>query len=599
MSGTSTGNGFVQDNTQLYTQLQNLIAPYLGAAGQGYSQFINGPANYAPGQLDDLLKQIQQFTSQAPGLLSNPASLPPALQQMLTALGGGIDRATDLTNTGGQTQDSRYLRERLLDTMGGNTPDAKAIQGASTEALLNGGMVPGLFDLRSKGSDLMANGGMTPQMSGVNDALASVIGRGGATDQTDAALKQFLGTISGGGRDAGTQGLVNTGQGLMANGGFTPQMQSLMDQVQKGIATGGMSPEMRQIFDQIMPIIKGGDGVLQPLAQVQSFAQDAAGKATMDAGEAARRQAFARTGSGVGSGLTGQDLLQFGAKSAEAQAAALRDATMSQQDLMLKQLTAALGTGADLGKTAGASLLGFLGTGSDLTKTGAANIGTGADLMKSGETVAANRFATGTAGFNDTLKNVIANLTASGNIFTDNNKTALGRATLGGDLSLGAENSALKNRDSGLAGLQGLLQNSLGAGSELNKVGSTEASSLNAALQSLIGLTGQGSQITQNQQKLQLDQGNQQIAGFGLQGNLLSDQITKWLQSVGGYTDIAKVWGGGTPGTLGNIGSAQSGTIQAASQPAWWQGLLNTAVGGAASGLSGGVAGLIGGPKKP
>jgi hypothetical protein len=523
---------------------------------RAYILQMMGQGGFDPGQLD-LLTQMGGFD---PSSLFNPSG----------PIAGGLGMAQGIMQGGARSQESNAAIQRLLQLSGGNDPSMQQRGQAGRNQLERGGRNVQLDVLGDRSAELLANGGFTGQMRDQEGFLNGLMQQFGMTP----GLQGLQGQLSGAFGQAG---------GLSARGGMTPELAQLMGLATSGISGGGQTGELGALGSAAQRIIDAGGagGALIPMEQAQGFARDAATRASKGQFEAAQRRALA-LGGGPGSRLSGSQfrgMAEFADQSANAEAAALREATLGQQGLQLQQLLGAFGAGNEAQKTAAARLGAFTGLGGDVARAGASNLSASMGLQ--GDLGRSLLGIQGQAG---------QNLGMGSQGMIDLNRIALGRQGLGAQTGLGIEEQAFRNLMGGGELSRGVTQDQLAALQGLQGFAGIDAQNLGNAMQMFGQLSGQNVQQGIGMGGLSLENRRDQANVFGQgQNNLLN-----LLNMLSGNARASLNFAGGAMGPMGGI--YQQG-VQAAGQPRWWQSLLNSTVGGAAGGISSGISNAISRPK--
>jgi hypothetical protein len=253
--------------------------------------------------------------------------------------------------------------------------------------------------------------GFTNGLAQINDRATEITntqGTAGLNELVDA--QTTLGDyISVGGMDAGLKDLYGMGRALVASGGFTPELMGFLSQASAALMQqGGMTPEMQKVFNTAQGIIDagGGGGSLLPIEEMISFARDEAANATKNTFEAARRDQLRREGGSGGAAVgTGGALAEAADDSAQNQAKAVRDASLSAQDMRLQRELAALGIQGNVAgmsaqlKSSVTGALGSLNAGA-LSYAGSA-LNAGAGMMSNAQSIGAQKFNTAVGGMTD------------------------------------------------------------------------------------------------------------------------------------------------------------------------------------------------------
>ncbi len=594
--------------------IQNYINQYIWSQMQGmnnanipnyYMQSLlnsEGPwawpglgVNAVSNQLADLEKQRANL----PNIQLGQFNLPPEIQKMMSGVDTGIGSVRGVIGAGGATPSSTALREQLNALMNGTTPVQAETFRASNALTQSGGQTDALKLILSSMAPIIAGGGYTDALNGLIGSGQGIVAAGGRTPENTALLNSLMGIISGGGASPESAALSSAGQGLISAGGMTGPLNELMAMVRKGEASGGFTPKGTSLFDAMMKIVNAGGsgGALQFMEQVQSFARDAAATAIAQQAEAARRGAFQRQGAAVGGGTVEQALAEFGDESARAEAAALREATMSQQQLQLQQLLGASGIASDTNKTAAGILASYLGLGGQVAGASAQNISSGGQMMSAAAQAAAQRLAASISGMGVGLNDMTNRLGIGAGMISDAEKTALARLVQATGSTLSAEDLARQNLGLGLSGLQGLTSGQLSAGQGLNTLFGTETANYQAALSALNELTKTNAGLFTGQQQLNVDQWkavqdafmNSQSTSSNVMGQYNNSMINAAnalygnsqslyspinlgsMFSVGGKQDanIAPILGAVAGGLLSGVGESIGGGRRSKSTATW------------------------------
>lgn len=285
------------------------------------------------------------------------------IQQNL--VGPGTDWVRNQLNYRGETPQNQVGFNQGMQIAGGRTVPQSASQDALLEMLGLRGRNAQLSVLGDRSTQFLANNGMTPSLDDMMGLGLESVRAGGRTPQMDQLGGLFQGAF--GQALSSGQDLVQRG---LTTGGFSPEIRALLDAAMAGIRSGGSNPALDEMTSEALEIIRAGGqgGALIPMGQAQSMARDQAITAARGQQEAVVRRALAM-GGGPGSRTSGSQLrplAEFADQSAQAEAAAIREATQTQQGLQLQQLLGAFGAGNQAQATAANRLntFGQIGTGS-------------------------------------------------------------------------------------------------------------------------------------------------------------------------------------------------------------------------------------------
>ena len=583
------GRAKAQEVLNLINYLLTVGGGYLNPAAQLYLRILGGidalgADILGPGQLF-MQEELERFRG------TGQITYPPEIWDILNRLTWGAERAEDILRYGGVTERTGDLRDRLNDILYGRTFEMAALRDYANEILTQRGITPQMQVIQDALTGLLADQGYTDALRKLEGTGLDILAAGGRTPESIEVSNLLRGIISAQGRDAALSELSGVGRGLIDSGGMTPEMRDILSPITKGMETGGMTPEARQLFGAIMPIIQSGGrgGALLPMEQVVSMARDAAATAYNQRAEAARREAMQRMGGAIGAGTVEQALAEFADEAARGEAEAIRGAVSSQQALQLQQLLGAMGAGADITKAAQALLSSYATSASDIARSAAMNIGTGADLMKTAEAIAAQRLGTAVSGFENILGLENQRLGLGAGMVTDAQRAALERLGLGTQGLTQLEELARLNREQGFGALSQYIQNQLGAGDTLAQVLGIEAGREIEALRNLIALSGTAADTIQSQ----IDQW---LMSMGLQADIANQFVNWFLQAAGGLTGVGEQYMGVIPSGMsafGNLGVALIGA--ALRDPGFWNKMWQAIVSGGIGGIFDAIGGVIGG----
>lgn len=557
--------------TAIEFMMQNLgqyltrgTSPALGA-----QDLLQGLAGGTP-EFRDVMEGINALMASIQG--SSPGqqtALSPELRQVFDTAMSSLPAMQSLLQ--GVTPETADTRQRLLNFAG---------------HLDERGFSPEMKDIRNLAYVLMNNGsGMTPEMDQVSQSALQMLMSGGRTPDTARGLNEFANTLGMGGRTPLTSQMFGQGQGLVSSGGMTPDMVRLLQQISTMMAGGGMTPEARRLFEAVMQIVDAGGagGALLPLDKVTTFAREDAQKAIMDQASIAARQAQARLGDSVGSGLAGNVMASFADDAAQARAAAAREAVTKQQELQLQQLLGAMATGGDITKAAQTLLGQYVGAGSDVMRSAASNVATGAGLMSDAEKIAAQRYGTATQGLEGLLGQELARYQTGGDLFSAIAQQALSRMGLGADIMRSNEAAAIANL--------------FGLSDQLGKVDQTELSRSLGGVQGLTALLGIGGGLGQFGQEMDLNSfstvTDALLTALGLKGTAAANQGQLQLGAGQGLNTNASNWLQLVDTAMKGTAGLQSNLINAAAQPGFWSQFAQQALGGLVGGLTGGLGDML------
>ena len=322
------------------------------------------------------------------GLTPNRAGgsgITPETNRSLGSVEEPLDRAKDLVKFGGQTADTRQTFDRFNDITQGQTAPQFDRENAARQITADQGRTPELDFLRDQSQGIQSAGGFTKGLTGLRD--------------------ESLGIIRSGGRDADLKRVRDVGLGLVQSGGFTPELQNLVRQAQAQISSAGqLSPEQRQLFDEAIKLVKSGGrgGALIDEKEFIGFAREEASEAINRQGEAARRAFLQRGGSAGAAVGPGGNLGEFADQAAQAEAKAIRDASLGHQNLRLHQLLGAGGIASDVTQQQAALKASITGSANSLLGSvagaSASNLASGAGLAADAERTAAQRLGIGVSG---------------------------------------------------------------------------------------------------------------------------------------------------------------------------------------------------------
>ena len=581
--GVKTGRTEVANMQSLFQALYEMGQLYNSPAGAAFAALIGNGSG---------LEQFQGVLEALGGLDiggqygNRGFNLPPELQPFLNSLATGTDRANDILNRQGQTPGSSYTGDRLTDILNFGVP---GIDAKGQELMTNNGWSPTMAGLNEQAQQLMGYGGFTGNLMDLEKTGMGLVASQGRNQETGTAINQFLQNITNGGKTPETSQMFNRGLGLVNTNGFTPEMSQFMGTLMAKMNDNGMTPEARQVFDKAMGIVNnnGAGGALAPTDQVVSMARDAANTAMLQKAMAARREMNLRTGGAIGAGTAGDALASFSNEAAQAEAGAIREAVLTQQEQQLKQLLGMAGIASDTSKTASQLLGSLAGAGGDVMRSASANISTGAGMMSSAEQIAADRFKTSTAGFNSTLDTELQRMLAGSGMVNNANQMALSRLGLGMDTSTRLESLANAQLMNGMNSLMSNGQLRLGAADGLNRIFATQTANEMNALGALQGMASTGLNAGMQQQGVDLQALGQsissQLQSLGLTGDIAQQIANQYLQGAGGLANLGGQYFGLSNTGLGNMGQLSNSLINAAMQPSMWQqlgmGALNAGIG--------------------
>ena len=605
-------NAVKEGRTQVQ-QLRELLQDFLGVgsniSSQGrarFDQFLEGTGIFAnplfgAGGTEAILGRLQNLIGTLPTSLDT-INVPWQLQGVLNNLGFATDRANDILGFRGQTAESQFLRDRLTEQLLGVTANQTALSDMARSIMGTGGLTPQLAQLQSALSPLLASQGMTPALQQLQQTGLGIVSSGGRTADTARALQQFAGIIGAGGRDAGTQNLVTTGQSIVNRGGMTDALDAIMQQAQQGLTTGGFTPETRALMDEVMQLVQSRgavDALDQIISQDQlvSFARDAAATAIAQRAEQARREAIARSGGAIAAGTTGQAMAEFADEAARAEAEALRNAVMQHQqmqqavrEVQAQRLASALSAGSSLSGTAANVLTGFQNLLGDVTRASSQNLATGAGLMQSGESIAAERLRAAIAGQSDVFNNELQRFAAGADLAAQAQSLAnqlFSTATSG---FLGSEQQRGVNLSTALNTLSNVLGSQQRAGSDLVNLLNTEFGREQSAFQAVSNLSNITSQVLAGQQQLGIDT---LLKSLGMMADVNNQFTNQFFNAAQGVMGQANQWFNNVPSILGALGQNQAALTQAASRPGFWSQLGSGLLGGTLGALAGGLGDLL------
>lgn len=505
----------------------------------------------------DLMRQWSQAPTETAGALGR-----------LEGLGGAEGPFAGIGNTanavfqgGGWTPQYQQFFDTFGPMMGGQTGTQQNVQDIGNNLLSMRGQTAQSQAMQDRMMDELNRGGWNPRLAFGADRVADVLGQGGSTANTDA--------------------LTQAGLSLLQGGGLGPEGNQALRRAISEIDLGGQTAQTQGLIRRGLDL--AGVNALQPLDVMQTMAREDARRAISARGEEMRRQAAARGGAGsvVGSGIGNDILADFADASAEAQGAAVRDATRTWQDAAQRQQQIG-GQLASTGMGTEGQRLGTFGNMlAEILSTINQGRSIGANVAQGGEGLATQRLlgalqtlpsyqgaATGVMG---TLGNL--GLGASGQ--------EIDRMNLGGNLTNQYLQSLLGAGGLFNQGMGNQNQYALGAGSLGNTAFGNQLGANNMWLQGLLSNIGLGQQM------------GQQIGNFTNQSNrdwqnMFGMNSNNWANTLQGMGNMANAglnyagnWASGINNAYGGNASAIAG------RPNPWG-----TVGGMAGGILGSLIGM-------
>ena len=515
-----------------------------------------------------------------------------AIQQNL--VGPGTDWVRNLLNYFGATPANQAGFDQGMNIAGGGTKPQSATADALYEMLGLRGRNAQLSVLGDRSGQLLASNGMTPSLDDLMGGGLGLLAAGGRTPQLDQLSQLLTGAFG----KSGQQGQALISQAL-STGGMTPELRALFGEALSGLRAGGSNPALDEMTSRALDIIRAGGqgGALIPMEQAQSMARDEAITAARGQQEAVVRRALA-LGGGPGSRTSGaqmRPLAEFADQSAQAEAAAIREATKTQQTLQLQQLLGAFGEGNKAQATVASRLGTFGRLGGDTADAAArmmqALLSGGVSLEGlQGDFGRALASLEGIAG-----QNMATGVNAAGTA----GQLANARSQIGANLGLGIEQQVGTNMSETARNLLSLIQGQTGGLNAAAQFSGQQVAGQNDLLSLLLGLTNTGAGMANQAGAQGVQRGgdiNQILTAIlGGRANVAQQGQNNIATGTQGLISAGNPWISFAGQTIPATTQLMQQLMQIQSQPGFWSQLAQTAL----TGLIGGFTGSLSFPKIP
>ncbi len=501
----------------------------------------------------------------------------PGVQQNLSDMGGllpGAQGQTDLARQvfagGGWTPQSQQSFDNLSGLMYG--------QGSQQQGLNN--MANNIFGSNGQSQNPLWTSIMNAAaqgMTGTNPALQyaqrgaeNIFNQQGQTGPTNQGIDAASGMYANGGMTPALNQLQGTGFNVLGNNGLTPTGTQGENAALQVLNTQGQTPTTQGLQNRGLDLANRES--LLPMDLVASMAHDRASTDYANNAQAATRQALARgggPGATVANGLQNQGLADYADKGSQAEAKAVQDALVQQQQLQLQQA----GMGANMAEQGGALQNNRFGTAAS-TLTGLENVaanrfGLGGNFIQGATQAGTNRASTGLSAL-DQLAALQSGrqMGALGDI-PGISQTGINQANVFGNLGLGGNQQNLQALQQGTGMYNDVLNSELGANNQYNSLIGTQgnyalgagglANNSQNSMQSLLsailggnmgaanaGLTRGLDYLGQNQQGIQNSQNMLNFMGGQQQNNQASGNalLAQMLGlDMGSMTGISNMFG--------------------------------------------------------
>ena len=348
---------------------------------------------------------IERYMNMAPGRSGEAVS---GLADLVNRYRGPEEIASRLFSSGGwspQAQDALdfWRREMLgegapnasladvgLDLLGrrGQNEFTRRWLGLGTSAAESFGMDPSLNALSRHGLDILSSQGWSPRLDRAYGMAESLAQSRGLSPEISSVL--------------------NMGLGLASSRGLSPELVSLLGQSQSLVSSGGLSPVNEALLRQGLDIMSRRESEVMSPERAAQVAREQAHAEQLRQSSRALRQALARGGGAVVSGLQGRGMAEFADAAAAAADEAARKALLAQQGLSADLARMGL-TGAGMGlDDATRRLLAGIGLGTDALRIASSREGMGYNAALESLARAGSREALGYNAMLDTIGRAIS-----------------------------------------------------------------------------------------------------------------------------------------------------------------------------------------------
>lgn len=235
--------------------------------------------------------------------------------------------------TGGWTPQYQDLEDLYRREMLGLGAENAALSDAGLDILGRRGQSAETIGLRERMMDAVNSGGLGPELRTAIAGATGLIGAEGWNDRLGNIYDTGMNLVAARGMSPEIGALYGLGQGLAQTRGMSPEISAALGSMQDILAQGGRTPEASGLYDLGQNIALRREAEVMSPEQAAQLAREQAHAERYKQQEKALRQAQARGGGAVVSGLQGRGLAEFSDAAAAAADEEARKALLSQQAL--------------------------------------------------------------------------------------------------------------------------------------------------------------------------------------------------------------------------------------------------------------------------
>lgn len=235
--------------------------------------------------------------------------------------------------TGGWTPQYQDLQDMYRREMLGQGAENAVLSDAGLDILGRRGQDAQTIGLRERMMDAANSGGLGPELRTTIAGATGLIGREGWNDRLGSLYGTGMDLVATRGVSPEIGALYGLGQDLALSRGMSPEISTALGHTQDILAQGGRTPEASGLYDLGRDVALRREAEVMSPEQAAQLAREQAHAERYRQQEKALRQAQARGGGAVVSGLQGRGLAEFSDAAAAAADEEARKALLSQQAL--------------------------------------------------------------------------------------------------------------------------------------------------------------------------------------------------------------------------------------------------------------------------